>query len=422
MRQLGSSGNWWQRVLFSDSALGGIQFKEKAYKWQTSKSSLLLVIVIFGTNGLGGLELVSQNEFLENILFFAMLVLLTVFFIFFSLHQFGAAFTNCDEEARRQIAWLYLGSSIFTLLATSVLALAMLGLMLPQSGFIEFGSFLFNCVCVGGPPVFFFLLLVMLMISIFYRGSLDPRLAIRKSTIYGLIGLGITTLFVAIEGALSTQAILQFGLPDQSGAIATGVLTAVLFGPVRNRMEVKVEGFIDRILPVSTLAESKRRYSAIAFTDISGYSAISEENEDAALMLVSIVRQAGAKVAPESNGRIVKTIGDALMLEFPTADKALTAMKILHEKYISLCAQYKLPELPMHTGIHWGEVVRASDGDIYGKCVNLAARLEGVAGPGDIVLSGAAVEQLITSSGLISMGEIQLKNIVNPVDCFRLKA
>lgn len=420
LRQLGISGNWWQRALFGDSALGGNRFKEKIYKWQTSKSSLILIIAIFGAHGLSGLEFISQNELLEDILLFLIMISIFTFFIFFSLHQLGTAFIYCDEVARRQIAWLYLGLFIFTWLAIVVSALALLGLMLPQSGYIEAGAFLINCVYIGGPPVYCFLLLVMLFISIFYRGSLDPRLVIRKSTIYGFIGLGITTLFVAIEGALSTQAILQFGLPDQSGAIITGVLTAILFGPVRNRMEAKVEGFIDRILPVSALAEGKRRTSAIVFNDISGYSTISEEDEDAALMLVSIIRQVGTKAALASNGRVVKTIGDAIMLELPTVDDALIAAKSLHEKYNKLCKQYDLPTLPAHTGIHWGEVVRATDGDIYGKNVNLASRLEGVAGPGEIVLSKAAVDQLTTADELVLMGEIELKNIPIPIECFSL--
>ena len=80
--------------------------------------------------------------------------------------------------------------------------------------------------------------------------------------------------------------------------------------------------------------------------------------------------------------------------------------------------QYNLPNLPAHTGIHWGEVVRATDGNIYGKNVNLASRLDGVAGQGEIVLSKDAVEQLSEEHELKSLGEIELKNIQQPVECF----
>ncbi|MGJ8663605.1 MAG: adenylate/guanylate cyclase domain-containing protein [Marinicella sp.] len=353
--------------------------------------------------------------------FFGPIIYVVAFALLFLVMNLGLTkYTDLnvllDEKARRQSSWLILGMMFLIGLC---FLLILLWTTLIVFGNYELGGFFMFALFILCVPVYWFTMIAMLIVSIFYYGSLDPRLVIKKSAVYGVIGIGITTLFVAIEGVLSTQAVLQFGLHDQTAAIVTGTLTAVMFGPVRNKMEVSVDGFINRILPISALSEGKRRTSAVVFNDLSSYTKVSEEHEDAALMLVSIIHQVGAKAALEFNGRVVKTIGDAIMLEFPSADDALKAVKQLHTKYTQLSDQYKLPSLPIHTGVHWGEVVRANDGDIYGKHVNLAARLEGVAGPSEIVFSSAAYQQLSSTEGFEQAGGIELKNIADPVVCYR---
>ena len=80
-----------------------------------------------------------------------------------------------------------------------------------------------------------------------------------------------------------------------------------------------------------------------------------------------------------------------------------------------------LPALPLHFGIHAGEVVRQRDGDVFGGTVNLAARLQGLAGAGELVVSDAVAGPLQAAGfSLESLGEKKLKNVPEPVACFRV--
>ena len=73
----------------------------------------------------------------------------------------------------------------------------------------------------------------------------------------------------------------------------------------------------------------------------------------------------------------------------------------------------------MQSGIHCGLVIKAKDGDIYGRTVNVAARLEGRAGENEIVCSETVKSKLTTEMPTLkSLGELTLKNIPKPVECF----
>ena len=335
-KQLTNFDKWYYKYFFGEVNVGiskEINFRIAISNWIESYKGALALILVF----------VVMVGLFDNFIILFYILIIT---IGHSYMKIRVAYELVDEQSRKQISWLSLGMMLFfSLLVLTVLTSIFLGIL----GVSWLVGVLMKAIITIAAPLFWLIFILTLIISIFYHGSLDPRLVIKKSAVYGFMGVVLTTLFVAIEGSLQTHAILQFGLHDQTGAIITGTVAAVLFGPVRNKMEVKVEGFIDRILPVSALAEGKRRTSAIVFNDISGYTAISEKDEDAAFMLVSIIHQVGTKAALESRGRVVKTIGDAIMLELPTVEEALNAAKTLHEKYTQLSTQYKLPTLPIHT-------------------------------------------------------------------------
>lgn len=407
---------------FSMGKSGGVSksqlsFFKHLYQGIISPKGALMLSLLFAVVGLFSIADAKQNAWISELS--SIIILVITLLVVMGLEKIKVVYFMLDDQARKKVSWIYLGLLYTTLiLATSFIS----GLLFILFGIYETGGFFLQLVFALAAPLFWLVIIIALFFSIFYHGSIDPRMVIKKSSVFGFIGLVLTTLFVALEGTLQSHAILQFGLHDQTGAIITGTMAAVLFGPVRNKVEDKVESFIDRILPVSALSEGKRRTSAIVFNDISGYTAISEQDENAAFMLVSVIHQVGTKAALEYKGRVVKTIGDAIMMEIPSVEGALAAAKKLHKNYTQLSKQYNLPKMPIHTGIHWGEVVRAIDGDIYGKNVNLAARLEGVAGPAEIVLSGAAFEQIShdedQAGGFKPLGDIELKNIDQPVNCF----
>lgn len=332
-----------------------------------------------------------------------------------------------SDQSRRRIEWIYL--FLFTMVPIMLLTMFIGSLtdIIYVFGWVEKAQ-IWDLQVINGMIAFGIIswlipigFLVCLGLSIFYRGAIDPNLLIRKSTLYTIIALVMTVVFIAVEGAVSSQAVVHLGLPSQSGAVLAGTITALVFGPVRNRVETKANQFVEYILPASALAEGSRYEAVVAFSDLSNYTGLTEEDENKALTLASLFHKEGRKAANTARGRVVKTIGDAVLMEFSSVEDAVNAVDLFHRQFHLACEASGLPSLLVCSGIHAGMVVKANDGDIYGSTVNIATRLEGVAGPDDIVLSRAAKNNLKESMVSVqSIGEQNLRNIQSPVACFKV--
>jgi adenylate cyclase len=138
-------------------------------------------------------------------------------------------------------------------------------------------------------------------------------------------------------------------------------------------------------------ASKGRRLAAVAFVDIVGYSALLAQDEDGTLerwgaLLHEVLRPA----ALAHHGTIVKLTGDGVLAEFPSALDAVEwgqeVQRSIGERRGSVNAD--APGLAVRIAVHIGDVVTTED-DIYGEGINLAARLQEHARPGDIVISEA---------------------------------
>ncbi len=98
-------------------------------------------------------------------------------------------------------------------------------------------------------PGAWFLLLLAIAASIFLRGAVEPTLVLKRSMLYGIIVVSMTVVFVMVENLLQSQAIARFGLPEQATVIITGTIVALVLGPLRDRIERRITGVIDRLLP-----------------------------------------------------------------------------------------------------------------------------------------------------------------------------
>lgn len=370
---------------------------------------------------LGSLLLLSRatvaTAIIETAEFAAFGGLFTLAFIY-SFQRLKTNYVYGDEEARRKIAWIFI---CLPPLGAIFIALFLSFILLGVMGHTELGMQLFAVLTVIFPPVAALIVLVAVMMSVFYRGTLDPRLVMTKTTLYSFVGLLTTMIFVAIEGAVSSQVVLRLGLPSQSGAILAGTASALIFGPVRNRVELAIEKRVEAILPLSAILEGEKRLSAVAFNDLSGFTQLSDRDEVEALRMAATFHKEGLRVASRWKGRVVKTIGDAVMLEFPTSDAAVEAIIELHASFKKACAIHNAESLPVHTGIHFGEVTRARSGDIFGRTVNLAARLEDVAAGNEVIISETTFVRLTGSWEFEDIGVRKLKNVNNEVRCYRYR-
>ena len=327
-----------------------------------------------------------------------------------------------SDEDRRRISWIYFGSVAgFSLVSTVywVLCLALVpalggdgqrlfGLDLPALWVASMFVFV---------PVVVATFLAGLAVAIFQRGALDARLAIRRGAVIALCGVVLTVLFVVVEGAVTSQVVVRVGMPDETGAMIAGILAALVFAPVRNRVESLVARWVERLMPVRHLADGERRSFSVCFVDLCGYTALSEQDETTALLHAALLRKSAQAAAATHGGALVKSLGDGMMLRFDAPDPAMRALAELERAYAAGAAALRIVPLPMHAGLHHGEVVLARDGDLFGADVNLAARLCGAAGAQQVLLSATARAQLTVHEAQ-SGGPLVLKNVASPIEVF----
>jgi adenylate cyclase len=167
-----------------------------------------------------------------------------------------------------------------------------------------------------------------------------------------------------------------------------------------------------------------RRLCVILVADVAGFSRLMGVDEDATLAALTAHRRELIDPAvAEHAGRIVKTTGDGLLVEFASAVDALwCAIEIQRAMAKRNRAVRRDRRLAFRIGLNLGDVI-VQDGDLYGDGVNVAARLEALAEPGGICLSASAHEQVrdkISAVRFEDLGEQRVKNIARPVGTYRV--
>jgi TolB-like protein/class 3 adenylate cyclase/Flp pilus assembly protein TadD len=165
-----------------------------------------------------------------------------------------------------------------------------------------------------------------------------------------------------------------------------------------------------------------RKLAAILAADVVGYSRLMGEDEAGTARAVREHREAAAPLIASKGGRIVKTTGDGLLLEFPSVVAAVECA-IAIQKLMAEC-NAKRPEakrILYRIGVNLGDVL-VDDEDILGDGVNIAARLEGVCEPGGVLISGAAFDHVRgrIDADFVDLGEKDLKNIARPVRVYAI--
>ena len=166
----------------------------------------------------------------------------------------------------------------------------------------------------------------------------------------------------------------------------------------------------------------QRKLAAIMFTDMVGYSALSQRNEALSLELLAENQRLLRTQFPLFNGREVKTTGDGFLVEFPSALQATQcAVEIQRAVAARNGAQPGERHIHVRIGIHVGDVVHR-EADMYGDGVNIAARIEPLAIGGGICLSDTVYAQVRNKLdvGLTKLDSPELKHIEVPMDVYRV--
>ena len=163
-----------------------------------------------------------------------------------------------------------------------------------------------------------------------------------------------------------------------------------------------------------------RKLAAIMFTDMVGYSALAERNEALALELLEEHRRLLRSIFPKHHGSEIKTIGDGFLAEFPSALAAVQCGIEIQEVIAKRNSANPQQEIfQVRIGIHAGDVVRRDD-DVIGDGVNIAARIEPLAGAGGICISQQVFDQVENrvANSLKRMGQVKLKNMMRPLGVY----
>jgi TolB-like protein/class 3 adenylate cyclase len=160
-----------------------------------------------------------------------------------------------------------------------------------------------------------------------------------------------------------------------------------------------------------------RRLAAILAVDVVGYSRLMGEDEAGTARAVRERREAARPIVAGLGGRIVKTTGDGLLLEFPSVVAAVECAVAIQKLMVERTAQTpEAKRIVYRIGVNLGDVLIEGD-DILGDGVNIAARLEGLCEPGGVLISGTAYDHVRgkIDADFVDLGEKDLKNIARPV-------
>ncbi|MDP6954050.1 MAG: adenylate/guanylate cyclase domain-containing protein, partial [Alphaproteobacteria bacterium] len=169
----------------------------------------------------------------------------------------------------------------------------------------------------------------------------------------------------------------------------------------------------------------RRRMAAVLAADVAGYSRLMGDDEEATIAALGRARAVFREHVDAHHGRVVDTAGDSVLSVFESVIEAVRATLAVQETLAARNAD--VPEdrrMQFRIGVHFGDIVEQEDGTIYGDGVNIAARLESLAEPGGLTVSGTVHEHIDGKLGvsLADLGEHEVKNIARPVRAWRVAA
>ena len=168
----------------------------------------------------------------------------------------------------------------------------------------------------------------------------------------------------------------------------------------------------------------RQRLAAILAADVAGYSRLMAIEERGTIAALDAGRSVFRSQIESHQGRVIDMAGDSVLAVFETAIGAVTAALQIQQLLNASVAEVPVDRrMRFRIGVHLGDVIEKADGTIYGDGVNVAARLEGLAEPGGVTVSGVAQEAVRNrlQASFEDLGEQPVKNIPYPVRAFRVR-
>jgi class 3 adenylate cyclase len=261
--------------------------------------------------------------------------------------------------------------------------------------------------------------------GVILRTGVEPDILLRMLRVYGEnfrriarseTGLWHDLVDVPAQRAGATQRELldqgaEFG--DAIMSVVDGSTMAIYRRMQEHAWMSDLVEHLELALVEAGVYTKPERPATMAFMDLSGYTALTEERGDVtAAELATSLAQLVQRTATHHDGEAMKFLGDGVMFRFrDPAAGVRGALEVIGET-----APLGLP--PAHVGMHIGAVIER-DGDVFGRTVNLASRLSGRAAPGEVLVSREVVEACEGAIGFTPLGKVELKGVAEPVPLFR---
>ena len=164
--------------------------------------------------------------------------------------------------------------------------------------------------------------------------------------------------------------------------------------------------------------KGNRRLAAILFTDIAGYTALMQEDEDQALEVVKFNQEVLERNVPKFDGAIHQFYGDGCLSIFSSATNAVACAQECQKEFLS-----HDPVVTVRAGIHIGEIY-SDENKVYGDGVNVASRIESIGQPGTVVFSGHVYDKIRNHKEFRaeSIGSFHFKNVSEPMQVYALRS
>jgi adenylate cyclase len=166
----------------------------------------------------------------------------------------------------------------------------------------------------------------------------------------------------------------------------------------------------------------ERRLGAVMFTDMVGFTALTQKSETTAIHLLEEQRKLVRPLFPKWNGREIKSVGDAFLVEFSSALEAVRCGFDIQQTLHELNSNRPLDQkILLRIGIHLGDIIH-SENDVYGDAVNVASRIEPLAEPGGICLTQQVYDHIRnkTELSINRVGSLKVKNVDLPVEVYKV--
>jgi class 3 adenylate cyclase len=356
--------------------------------------------------------------------FGGMLIVLLIAFLIgitVTLRYLRIGFRKADAPQKRRAIWVTTGFYVYFCIFLTIMLLNSLIL----HRFVEQSRWPFaeHLMLATGETIALAALIGCAVVAVIQHDVFASGILLRKTTLYAAMSVILLALFSGLEQIASVLLADVLNMSESAGAWVAGSVIAITFGPLHSTLQRATTRVFDRLLPATALAaEGERQDVIVVFSDLVGYTAQSAQDPASALTLAALFHKEARANTERLGGRLVKKIGDAVLLQFSDAANALVWAAEISHRMEAGCRVLDLPDPLLRTGIHAGEVVRSVDGDLYGSTVNIAARLQTRAGPGETLISREVVNRAadVVDGYLIEpLGDLRLKNLPNAVETFR---